>query len=175
MKKLPLLLSLLFWMIVGCSSKKELSREEALRIIRQGRNYPRLIEYDLYCGDPLYAKKVIDAGLETQGLVTVQRTQKLGEAGQPLIRFTDKAKPYLLPTPPGDQSSNIQKVKLADEELVEVTGVSTGSTGKEAVVEYTTAFKNITPFAGLASKDFKQQSPRKANVVLYDDGWRLVQ
>jgi hypothetical protein len=173
MKKLTLLF-VLSLMIVGCSSKEELTREEAFRIIQQGRNYPRVIDYEFYCGDPIYAKKAIDAGLDAQGLVTVQRTQKLEEVGNPLIRFTDKAKPYLLPTAPGDQSSNIQKVKLADEDLVEVTGVNTGSSGKEAVVEYTTAFKNLTPFAGLATMDFKQLAVRKANIVLYDDGWRMV-
>lgn len=160
-------------LITGCSSKKELTREEAFRLIQQGKNYPKAIDYDLYCGDPKYAKKVIDAGLETQSFVTVQRTQKLSEVGNPLIHFTDKAKPFLLPTPSSDQPSNIQKVKVADEDLVEVTGINTGTSGKDAVVEYTTAYKNLTPFSALAATNFKKQATRKANFALYNDGWKL--
>lgn len=123
--------------------------------------------------DPQYAKKVLDAGLEAQGLLTVQRTQKLGDIGSPLIHFKDKARAYLLPTPESDKSSNIQKVKLADEELVEVTGIKAGQSGKDAVVEFTTAYKNLTPFSVLVPTNFKQQATRKANFALYDDGWRL--
>jgi hypothetical protein len=58
----------------------------------------------------------------------------LGDIGSPLIDFTDKAKAYLLPTPQDDKASKIQKVKLADEELVEVTGIKTGQSGKDATV-----------------------------------------
>lgn len=173
MKKLTLLSAVFFLLLAGCSSNEELSREEALNLIQQSKNYPKVVDYDLYCGDPKYAKKAIDAGLESQGLVTVQRTQKLEEVGNPLIQFTDKAKPYLLPTPPGDQSSHIQKVKLGDEALVEITGIKTGPSGKNAVVEYTTAYKNLTPFAVLAATNWEQQKARKANLALYDDGWRL--
>lgn len=173
MKKLTILLSIFYLIITGCSSKKELTREEAFRLIKQGKNYPKVLDFDLYCGDPKYAKKAIDAGLDAQGLVTIQRTQKLGEVGSPLIHFTDKAKPYLLPTPSSDQSSNIQKVKLADEDLVEVTGINTTTSGKQVVVEYITAYKNLTPFAGLVTTNLKQQATRKANLALYDDGWKL--
>ena len=173
MKKLTFLLPIFYLILAGCNSKKELTREEAFRLIQQSKRYPNAIDYDLYCGDPKYAKKVIDAGLETQGFVTVQRTQKLNEVGSPLIHFTDKAKPYLLPTPPSDQSSNIQKVKLADEELLEVTGIQTETSGKEVVVEYTTAYKNLTPFSVLAATNFNQRPTHKANFTLYDDGWKL--
>jgi hypothetical protein len=173
MKKLAILLTITYLMVAGCSSKNELTREEAFRLIQQDKNYPKAIDYDLYCGDPKYARKAIDAGLDTQGLVTVQRTQKLGEVGNPLIHFTDKAKPYLLPTPSNDQSSNIQKVKVAEEDLVEVTGINTGTSGKDAVVEYTTAYRDLTPFSVLMATNFKQQATRKANFALYDDGWKL--
>jgi hypothetical protein len=173
MKKLTLLSALFFLLLAGCNSNKELTREEALNLIQQGKNYPKVIDYDLYCGDPKYAKKAMDAGLESQGFVTVKRTQKLAEVGSPLIHFTDKAKPYLLPTPSGDKSSHIQKLKLGDEALVEITGIKTGPSGKDAVVEYTTAYKNLTPFAVLAATNLEQQAIRKANFTLYDDGWRL--
>ncbi len=157
MKKSTIILSIFFLLIVGCTSNKELSREEAFQLLQQSKQYPQLIDYDIYCGDPQQAKKVVDAGLESSGLLTVQRTQKLGDAGSPLIHFTDKAQAYLLPTPESDKSSNIQKVKLADEELVEVTGIKTGQSGKDAVVEYTTTYKNLTPFSVLIPTDFQKK------------------
>jgi hypothetical protein len=54
-----------------------------------------------------------------------------------------------------------------------VTGIKTGSSGKEATVDYTTTYKNITPFSVLVPIDFKKQSTRHANFTLYDNGWRL--
>lgn len=172
MKKSILLFTLYSALIAGCTSK-QLSREKAFKLIQQGKHYPQLLDYDIYCGDPQHAKKVLDAGLEAQGLLSVQRTQKLADIGSPLIHFTDKATPYLLPTPACDKASNIQKVKVADEELVEVTGITTGQSGKDAVAEYTTAYKNLTPFSVLVPTNFNQKANRKANFTLSDDGWKL--
>ncbi len=172
MKKLTIIL-LITGLISGCNSKKELSREEASRIIKEDMKYPKVIDYDIYCSDPEAAKKAIDAGLETAGLVTVQRTQKLGDAGKPLIDFTSKAQPYLLPMPEKDKALQVQKVKLADEDLVEVTGIKATEDGKQAVAEYTTAYKNISGFSALTNINFNQSATHKANFTLYDDGWKL--
>jgi len=92
MKKLPMLLWTAGLLLTGCTSK-ELSREEAFRLLQQGKQFPRIIAYDIYRSDPQYARAVLDAGLEIEGLVTVQRTQKLADIGKPLIEFTAKAKP----------------------------------------------------------------------------------
>lgn len=118
MKKATSTILILSIIILSCNSKKELDRDEAFKQIKEGRQYPKVMEYDLFCGDPQQAKKVLDAGLETEGLLKVQRTQKLGDVGSRLIQLTDKAKAYVLPTPEKDKSSNIQKVKLGEEELV---------------------------------------------------------
>ncbi len=80
---------------------------------------------------------------------------------------------YLLPTPDKDKSSNIQKVKLGEEQLVEVTGITTGESGKDAVVEYTTAYRDLTPFSVLVATNYKQIASRKANFSLDDEGWKL--
>lgn len=161
-------------LIAGCSDdKRELSREEAMNMIKQEAQYPKVIDYDIFCGDPEFAKKVLDAGLETQGLLTVQRTQKLGDVGKPIIQLSGKAQPYLLPTPEKDKSINIQKVKLAEEELKEVTGIKMMEDGKSAVAEYTTTFSNVTPFSELVNTNFKKENTRQATFSLYDDGWRL--
>jgi hypothetical protein len=159
-------------LFAGCSSK-ELSKEEASKIIQKEMPYPKVVDYDIYCGDPVMAKKVIDAGLEEKGFVIVHRTLKLGDIGKPIIEFTDKAKPYLLPTPEADKKSLIQKVKIADEELVDISGIQMNEGDKNAAAEYTTSYKNVNDLAPLVNKDYKKQETKKAYFVLYDDGWKL--
>ncbi len=41
---------------------------------------------------------------------------------------------------------------------------------KMKVIEYTTAYKNITPFTALVNLDFKKKEMHKAYFSLYDDG-----
>ncbi len=123
--------------------------------------------------DPKYGRKVLDAGLESAGLVTVLKTQKLGDLNKRLVTFTDKAQPYLLPTPEKDKSSYIQRVKLADEDLVEVTNIRTNKAGNKAIVTYSTTFKNVTPFAALTTVDFNKSKTNKAYFGLGDEGWKL--
>ena len=161
-------------LLTACSNDNEdLSREKVLTLLKQETTYPKVVDYDIFCGDPSFARKVIDAGLEAEGLLTVQRTQKLSEVGKPIIQLSAKAEPYLLPTPEKDKSINVQKVKLAEEELKEVTGIKMTDDGKSAVAEYTTTYKNITPFSSLVNTDFSKEDTHQAYFALYDDGWRL--
>jgi hypothetical protein len=115
----------------------------------------------------------LDAGLESEGLVTVQRTQKLIDAVKPFIAFTAKSQPFLLETSEKDKARLIQKVKLADVEVVEVTNIRTNGSGNKAVIDYSTAYKNGTPFAKLTTIDFNKQETNKAYFALGDQGWRL--
>ncbi len=171
MKKLTLII-LITSLMAGCTSK-ELSREEASKIIKKEMKFPQVVDYDIYCSDPVFVRKVIDAGLEEEGFVIVERTQKLKDLGNPLISFTEKAKAHLLPTPEKDKKADIQKVKLADEDLVNVTSIKTSIGGKQAVAEYTTAFKNVSRFSSLTNKDYDHPDTHIAYFTLYDDGWRL--
>ena len=104
MKKLAIVFSIIGLVLQGCDTKKVLSRDEALIQIKKERNYPGVLDYDIFCGDPKYARKALDAGLESEGLVTVQRTQKLADVGKPFISFTAKAQASLLPTPEKDKA-----------------------------------------------------------------------
>lgn len=161
-------------LLTACSNdNKDFSREQATNLLKQQSTYPKIIDYDIFCGDPAFARKVLDAGLEEQGFLTVQRTQKLSEAGKPIIQLSAKAEPYLLSTPEKDKSINIQKVKLAEEQLKEVTSIKMMDDGKSAVAEYTTTYKNVTPFSSLVNTDFSKEDTHQAYFALYDDGWRL--
>ena len=172
MKKLTLIL-LSISLIASCTSKKELTNEEAINLIKQDKNFPSVIDYEIYCSDPASAKKVLNAGLESAGLVAVQRTQKLADVGKPLISFTAQAQPYLLPTSEKEKSRYIQKVKLADEDIAAVSKLKTNEAGDKAFVEYTTTYKNVTPFSPLLQTNYNQSKKNKAYFTLSDTGWKL--
>lgn len=160
-------------LLICCGSEK-LTKEMAYKQIKEELNFPKIIDWDLYCADLEHAKKAIDAGLEEKGFVTVQRTQKLKDLGDPLIQFTDKATPYLLSTAEKDKALCIQKVKIADEDLAGVTSIQTSDDGKNALVEYKVIYSNVSDFFGLVpNKDFTEPVVRRANFILYDDGWKL--
>jgi hypothetical protein len=173
MKKYLFVLLLVGTILSGCNKTQELSNNEALQIISEELNYPRVIDYDVFCSDPEYAKILLLAGLETEGLVTVQKTQKLKDIGNPLIQFTDKAKPYLLKTSDKDKENDVQKVKIAEEEVININ-ISSDSENKNNVwVEYTSVYKNITPFSVLMKRNLNEQVSHKVQFSLTDSGWIL--
>ena len=77
MKNLPFTLLLAGITLYGCNQTPKLTQDEALQIINKELKYPRVIDYDIFCSDPAHAKSLLDAGLETSGMVTVQKAQKL--------------------------------------------------------------------------------------------------
>jgi hypothetical protein len=171
MKKLVIILLSAGITLVGCTSSGNLNKEEALQIMKKELDYPKVVDFDIYCSDPAFAKKLLDAGLETNGLVTIQKTQKLTDAGSPLVLFTDKAQSYLLPTPEKDKALDIQKVKIADEEINDIQ-INTDPKNKNTVwVDYTIIYKNVTPFSVLMKKDFKKPSPYKVQFSRTEQGW----
>lgn len=174
MKKLTLFTTLIILLHAGCS-QEELSKAEALQTIKQKEAFPKPLDYAIYCSDPQFAKKLINAGLENKGLVTVQQTQKLDNAGEPLIRFTEKARTYLLSTPAAEKALDVQMVKIADEDIEEITGIKAEDDGKSALVEYTTIYKNATPFSALMPADFTgKRMTRHARFSLTENGWELI-
>src|SRR5690606_35016771 len=128
-------------LLTSCDSKEKLDRETALSILKEENTYPKPLTEDVYIADPVDAKRLLDAGLEDEGLITVQQTQSLNDVGEPLISFTEKAEAYLLPV----DDEKIPQVKIADEVIEEVMGIQMADDGSRAVVEYKTTFTDITP------------------------------
>ena len=62
---------------------------------------------------------------------------------------------------------------MAEEQIKEVTSIKMMDDGKSAVAEYTTNYKNITPFSSLVNTDFSKEDTHQVYFALYDDGWRL--
>ena len=173
MKKLLFTLILAGVILSGCNPAPKLSKDAALQIINKELKYPRVIDYDIFCSDPAHAKSLLDAGLETDGIVTVQKTQKLKDAGSPLVLFSQKAQQYLLPTPEKDKALDIQKVKIADEEINDFQ-IDPDPENKNTVwVEYTTIFKNVTPFSVLMKRNSNEQVRHKIQFSLTDNEWIL--
>ena len=156
--------------LASCSQVK-LEKEEAASVIRAAKNYPKVYEYEINMTDPASAKKLLDAGLEAEGLVTVDRTQKLKDAGQSIVHFTEKAKPYLIRI--DEKYDNVQVVKVADMDLAEVTGIQLQNDNKIATVEYTVTYKNITPFAKLMKRDLSEKKTERTNLSYFDTGWKV--
>jgi len=156
-------------LLSSCDSKEKLDRETALAILKEENTYPKPLTEDIYIADPADAKRLLDAGLEDEGLITVQRTQSLNDVGEPLISFTEKAEEYLLPV----DDMKIQQVKVADEVIEEVIGIQMENGEKRAVVEFKTSFANITPFAELSKLNLEEENVRRVDFELYDDAWRL--
>ena len=104
MKRLAIFLSITSLLFQACNSKKELSREEALNQIKKEWNYPKVIDYDVYCSDPEFGRKALDAGLQSAGLVTVLRTQKLGDLKPIVDIINPEAQSFLLRTAEKDKA-----------------------------------------------------------------------
>ena len=62
--------------LTSCTQLK-LEKEEAASAIRTAKNYPKVYEYEINITDPASARKLLDAGLEAEGLITIDKTQKL--------------------------------------------------------------------------------------------------
>ena len=163
-------LGIAIFLLASCSQTK-LEKEEAASVIRAAKNYPKVYEYEINMSDPASAKKLLDAGLEGEGWVTVDKTQKLKDAGQPIVHFTEKSKPYLIRV--DEKYDNVQVVKVADMDLAEVTGIKIQEDNKSATVEYMVAYKNITPFAKLMQRDLSEKKTERANLSYFDSGWKL--
>lgn len=170
MKKIALILLLPCLVVAGCNRKK-LDQKIVVEILKKELGYPRLLDYDIYCSDPKHARKLLDAGLEKDGFVVIQEKQKLMDVGKPLIRFTEKAKPFLLPTSEKDKSVEIQKVKLADADVADIINIEESKDGKAAIVEFTTAYKNVSPFATLVNMNFKIPKKHVIHLSLHDNQW----
>lgn len=170
--KTIIVLGLSILLLAACQ-QPDLENKEAEDVIRTARDYPKMYEYEVNMSDPASAKKLLDAGLEEEGMVTVDKSQKLKDIGKPIVHFTEKAKPYLIRK--DEKYDNVQVVKVADVDLGKVTGIQLQDDKKSATVEYTVVYKNITPFAKLMRRDLSKSETQRATLSLFDAGWKLEQ
>ena len=172
MKNFAVLLLVVPILLVGCHSNK-LNPATATSIIKKDLGYPKVLDYDIYCSDPSHVRKMRSADLEAKRLIVIHEHQKLRDAGSPLVSFTEKAQPYLLPTSEKDKSLNIHKVKIAEEDIVEVSIIENGENGNVQLVEYTTAYTHVTPFAALITPGLQRSKRHRVYFSFQGGNWQL--
>lgn len=173
MKRLAVYLFLIY-LNAGCSQVSDLTQKEARKILVNELNYPRIVDYEIYCSDPEHAKKILNTTLEDEGFVEIIRMQKIGDIGKPLVRFTTKAKPYLLYVDEKQKSLDIQRVKIAEENITHITILKGGTDANTITVEYTTSYAEITPFAVLLMNNKNESRKRKALFTWRNEKWLLI-
>jgi len=157
-------------LLTGCSTNS-LNQDKVKQLLQEANAYPKVIDYNVFCGDDVTVQKVLANGLEKDGYVTAQVDHTSADIGQPLVRFTEKSKPYFLPTSDTAKSINVQKVKLADEQLFEINKITINAEGNRALVEYTTAMENLTPFVVMLDYEMRTKQTRETYFAKTDAGW----
>jgi hypothetical protein len=179
-------------LISGCS--KDLSRDKAREIIINHFKYPIPVTKQLGIGSKIQAIQMSHEWLESlkhEGLIEYtphNHPQALSRVVS--VSLTDKGKKYVV----GDvgirewpnTGQKYVNVKLAEKHFIEITGINTSGDKKEAFVEYTWKYTNLSPFskgwkddslfgafAGSVGYDEKKNHEEKVHLVLYDDGWRI--
>ncbi|MGX5691329.1 hypothetical protein [Arcticibacter tournemirensis] len=171
MKKL-IFLAFSVLLITACSEEK-LDKQKAFQLIAQSQQYPKLIAYTINTADPNQVSKLINSEPIRAGLIAIEEPHSLGDIGSTLITFTEKADPYLIPITSQDSSSGVRRIKIAQEELSEVSDIELLNEGKNAVARYQTVYKNISPFSVLIPVNFKKEISHKAYFLLKDNHWQL--
>lgn len=171
MKKLSYFFIAVIIMTPGCTTKT-LDEPTAIEVISKDYPYPRIVDHDIFCGDPTHAYKILQAGLEAKGLVTILQIRKFGDTTS-FVKFTNAAKPYLLPTPKEDRIHKIQRVKVADEEFGAIKNIAIMSSKNKAIVSYTVIRKK-TVFADAMKNPMSDTLQRKAYFIRTDDGWQTT-
>ncbi|MEH6308582.1 hypothetical protein RYH73_23220 [Olivibacter sp. CPCC 100613] len=156
--------------ILSACNKISLTKEDAYKLIEQHKNYPQIQSYQIYTKDAEDGRRVLDVGLEKDGLVRVERHHKTGENQKAIIEFTDKASEFLLPPDKG-QLNSVQKIKVAEEVLDSILSIQVNEKQKTAVVNYSSKYVHVNPFAKLDKKDYTQTKKHQANLTFTKDGW----
>ncbi|KQX00743.1 hypothetical protein [Flavobacterium sp. Root420] len=171
MKNLKHIIIAMSIFIAGCTNKK-LDAEKATELIKNLNHYPKNLEYEIFCGDPVHAKRMLDAGFEEKGFVSIVKVQETKDIGKPFIVFKDASKPFFLPTSLEDRKHKIQKVKIGDEVFDRIIDLTISSEGKSAIATYITIW-NTNIFAVLAPWK-KRTYEYKAYFLLIENEWKIV-
>lgn len=181
-------------LVSGCS--QDLSRNEAREIIINHFKYPVPVTKELDIGSEIISYRMSRKWLETlkrEGLINYTYHRPIGLSDVVSVSLTDEGKKYVI----GDIATRgwlkgakagqkYVKVKLAEKQFLEITGLKKSDDKIEAVVEYTWKYGNFTPFSkgwrpllgALVRGGFYDENKMhkvQVHMALYDDGWRIVE
>jgi hypothetical protein len=163
-------LFILILLFSACGSK-DLNKETVLKLLQEQKDYPKTIETDIYIADPVDATKLFKSDLEKEGYVIISHTQKLADVGKPIITFTDKARPFLIPQTAKDKKNNIQRVRVAEEVITEIVNVKMEDDGNSALVEYKSLLKGKTPFYVVSGIGGPDEKAGEVEFLFSENGW----
>lgn len=160
-----------FVFVVVITACTDFNSNDVENILSKEKIYPQTIEQKLFCDNEPTAKQVIESNMIENGFVIAQLRHTSQDLGMPLISFTSKAEPYLLPTDDTLKSVYIQRIKIADEVFLEVNNIEISPAGTRAVVDYSTSIVNLTPFAVLYKQDVRGAKKRRTFFTKENDQW----
>lgn len=170
MKKITFCCLLLCCLIFsGCN---DLSDSAVEKILTEKKVYPKDVEIVLFRNTEADVKRLVETGLEKEGLVTTQAKHTVDDVGKPLINFTDKATPYLIPTSDTLKSFDEQRIRVGVEHLLRVVKIEMNPAENKALVDYITVVKDQTPFAVLYPGDLSVEHKRRTSFSQTDKGWQ---
>lgn len=172
MKILGIALGLAGVVFLARCTDEELTSEEVKRLLLEEKAYPAVVEYKIFCGSENDAERLHALGLADDSLVVAQLAHTTGDVGKPLISFTEKAKPYLVATSDTLRAIDVQKVKIADEQLDDIVNITISQDRKNAAVGYTTHLENFTPFRVLLQNRLQQKQRRTTYFIFQNGRWR---
>ncbi|UPZ18028.1 hypothetical protein [Flavobacterium humidisoli] len=163
----------LFSLVFICCQNNKLDNRTAESMIVKKHQFPQEIDFEVFCNDPVHAKKMLDSGLEEKGFVEIIKVKGYKNRDKPLIEFTDSAKPFLLETTAEEREYKIQKVKIGLKKFGQIIQITAETNDKKmAVVDYIVQYE-INEF-GVLWPGLPEEKKEKAYFILSDNGWKII-
>ncbi|WP_163397378.1 hypothetical protein [Flavobacterium fluviatile] len=168
--KIALVVLLLF---ISCQ-KKELDSKTAENMIIKKYKYPSAIDFEVFCSDPIHARRMLESGLEEKGLVKIMKTREFKDRDKPLIEFTALSKNFLLETTLEEREYKIQKVKIGTKKFDKIIQIAAETNDNRiAVAEYNVKY-DMNAF-GVLWPGLPAEKKEKAYFTFSDNGWQLIE
>lgn len=172
MKSLVRILPLLSLLFICCHNNKLDSKTAESMIIKKYQ-FPKEIYFEVFCNDPVQAKRMLDSGLEEKGFVEIMKVKEIKDIDKPLIKFTDAATPFLLKTNSEEREFKIQKVKVGTKSFDKIIQITSETSEKKmAVAEYLVKYE-LNEF-GVLWPGLPDEKKEKAYFILSDNGWKII-
>ncbi|UUW11258.1 hypothetical protein NLG42_10705 [Flavobacterium plurextorum] len=163
----------LFSLLFICCQNNKLDSKTAESMIVKKYQFPQEIDFEVFCNDPVHAKKMLDSGLEEKGFVRIMKVREYKDGEKPLIEFTDSAEPFLLERTAEEREYKIQNVKIGTKKFGEIIQLTAETNDKKmAVAEY--IVKNELNEFGVLWPGLPAEKREKAYFILSDNGWKII-
>ncbi|MFH7001173.1 hypothetical protein NLG42_19410 [Flavobacterium plurextorum] len=163
----------LFSLLFICCQNNELDSKTAETMIVKKHQFPKEIDFEVFCNDPVHAERMLDSELEEKGFVEIMKIRGFKDRDKPLIEFTDLSKPFLLETTLEDREYKIQKVKIGMKKFDKIIQITSETSDKKmAVAEYIVKYE-LNEF-GVLWPGLPEEKKEKAYFILSDNGWKII-